>query len=311
MRVASSTLPGNLVQQLHDLGNRQNRLQTQAATGQRIRWGEEDPTAMRQALELRSEANANTQYGRNINGLQARLGSALDATQGIQKIITRAGEIATLADGTKSPQQLQAYAAEIDQLIRQAAQTANTRQGSEYIFGGTRTDRPPFVVADDAEGRVASVNYQGTSEVAELDIGPSTTVSVQTPGANAGTTGRSGLVTDARSGADLFNHLIAFRQHLQDGDTEAIAKTDRPALTQDQDHLLGQLAESGALQARLEVAASTLTGQATELRNAYSRVADADIAATITELTTTQTAYRAALQSGAGLLQTSLMDYLR
>jgi flagellar hook-associated protein 3 FlgL len=155
------------------------------------------------------------------------------------------------------------------------------------------------------------VAYQGSPDVAELEIGPGSTVSAQISGANSGTTGRPGLLADARSGADVFAHLISLRQHLLAGDTEAIASTDRAALTTDQDHLLGQLAESGALQARLEVAASAVTRRTTDLRGAYSQEADANFAQTIEELTITQTAYRAALQTGADLLQTSLMDYLR
>jgi flagellin-like hook-associated protein FlgL len=73
---------------------------------------------------------------------------------------------------------------------------------------------------------------------------------------------------------------------------------------------LYHLANTGAVQARLETAASTTRSRATQLQAAYSNETDADLAQTLVALTATQTAYRAALQSGANLLNTSLMDFL-
>lgn len=311
MRVATTALPDLLVRQLHDLGSRQIRLQAQAATGQRVQRAGDDPTAMRQALEIQTATEANAQYGRNIGSLQQRVGASLDAIQSIQRVADRAAEITTLAGGTRSPQELKAYAAEIDQLIRQAAQTANTKVGNDFLFSGTRTDRPPFVLNEDAAGQVTSVSYQGNEGVAPLEIAPGVSVVAQIPGSSTGGGGVRGLVTDSRTGADLFGHLIALRQHLEAGDTEAIAASDHGALQADEEHLISRLAESGALQARLEVASANTASQGTRLADSYSRVAEADLPSTLVDLTATQTAYQVALQSGARLMQTSLMDYLR
>lgn len=311
MRVASSTLPGILVQQLHDLGNRQNRLQTEAATGQRIQWADDDPVAMRQALQFQTDAGVNAQYGRNIATLQSRLESGTDAIRGLQRVVDRTREIAVLADGTRSPTELGAYAAEVDQLLRQAVQTANTRHGDQYLFGGTRTDRPPFVIREDASGRAIGVDYQGNQDAAGVEIAPDSVVTASIPGANPAATGPAGLVTDSRSGADLFAHMLALRDRLEEGDTSAIASTDRAALEKDEETLIDRLAEAGALQARLETTAAASRSQGSRLEEALTRVSAADLPETLSRLAQTQVAYQAALQSGAQLLRTSLMDYLR
>jgi flagellin-like hook-associated protein FlgL len=47
------------------------------------------------------------------------------------------------------------------------------------------------------------------------------------------------------------------------------------------------------------------------LEAGISQEADADLAQTIVQLTQTQTAYQAALQSGGQILSQSLLDYLR
>ena len=48
----------------------------------------------------------------------------VNVLKSVKKVSDRAGEIATLADGTKSPEELkERYAAEVKQMIKQAAQT--------------------------------------------------------------------------------------------------------------------------------------------------------------------------------------------
>jgi flagellar hook-associated protein 3 FlgL len=311
MRVPTNAFPSSLINQLNQLNTRQNRLQNQAATGQRVQWAEDDPAAMQRALELQSASRTNSQYGKNIDFLKERTTTSLSAIRSVQTVLDRAGEIATLADGTKSPQELSAYAGEVDQLIRQAVTASNRQNRGDYIFGGTLTNQPPFVLTENADHEVTAVTYQGNTDSAELEIAEGTPLSVQIPGANTNGTGPHGFLTDSRTGADVFAHLVSLRQHLAAGDTAAIAATDRSALGKDEDNVIYHLANTGAALGRLEAASTTTTSRASELRESISRETDADLAQTLVELTSTQTAYRAALQSGANLLNTSLMDFLR
>jgi flagellar hook-associated protein 3 FlgL len=311
MRVPTNAFPTSLVSHLNQLNTRQNLLQNQAVSGQRMQWAADDPAAMQRALELQSASRANGQYSKNIEFLQERTTTTLSSIRSLQTVLDRAGEIATLADGTRSPLELSAYTNEVDQLIRQAVTASNAQHRGDYLFGGTRTDQPPFLLTENAAKEVTGVTYRGNAETTELEIAPGTALSAQVPGANSSGAGPHGLLTDSRTGADVFAHLISLRQHLAAGDTAAIAAADRTALSQDEDNVLYQLANTGAVQARLETAGTATTNRALALRQSYSRETDADLAQTLVELTATQTAYKAALQSGASLLNTSLMDFLR
>ena len=202
MRIAFNSLPDALVSQLANLTSQQNRLQNQAATGQRISQLEDDPATMRRVMDLQVSGNQIGQYRQNIASLQQRATSSYTAMDGLQTISQRAGELATMADGTRSPAELQTYATEVTQLIQQAAQLMNSKYQGDYLFGGTQTGQPPFVVATDANGNVTSVTYQGNDSVASAEIAPGTTVSVQVPGVNTSGSGPTGLITDSRNGAD-------------------------------------------------------------------------------------------------------------
>ncbi|HTD65009.1 MAG TPA: hypothetical protein VK846_00565, partial [Candidatus Limnocylindria bacterium] len=157
---------------------------------------------------------------------------------------------------------------------------------------------------------VTGVAYQGNTDAPDVEIAEGSFLSVQMPGANVSGAGTRGLMADSRTGADFFAHMIQFRDHLLAGDTVSIAATDRAALGKDEDNLLLQIGTSGAMQSRLEAAQSIATSRGDSVNGLVSKEANADLAQTLLELNQTQTAYQAALQSGASMMQLSLMTYL-
>jgi flagellar hook-associated protein 3 FlgL len=311
MRVTGNYFSNAMVNQLNVLAARQYRLQNQVATGQRIHAPEDDPAAMQRTLGLRVQQSEVAQFAKNISLLQERAGAAFGALKALKKISDRAGELATLADDTRSPEELKTYGNEVTQLIQQAVQLMNGKQRDQFLFGGTKSDQPPFTVTTDANAVVTGVSYAGNANVADTEIETGATLAVDVPGANPTATGPRGLVTDSRTGADLFNHLISLQNNLLSGNCNGIASTDRAALAQDEENLIYHIGSNGVVQTRLDTAATLASSQVLSLKQMVSSETDADMAQTIVQLSQTQTAYQAALQSGAGILKLSLMDYLR
>lgn len=311
MRVSSNTFPDSLLAQLNRLTERQNHLQTQVATGQRIEWPEDDPVSMRRVLDMQAESRTTAQYQRNIARHQELAKATFEGIKELKKVSDRAREISIAADDLKSPAELAIYGREVTELLKQAVQTANTRNRGDYLFAGTRTDQPPFVLTTDANGVVTSVTYQGNTNLAESEIASGITLSTQAVGVNTSGAGSRGLLGDSRVGADLFNHLIALQNDLLSGNTAAIESTDRGALASDDDNFLYHLGNNGAVQSRLETATALATQRTDALEGLVSKEADADLAQTLVRLNQTQTAYEAALQSAGKMLSASLLDYLR
>jgi len=184
MRVAGTSYTESMANQINLLAARQYRLQNQAATGQSIQAPEDDPARMAQALGLQAQNSAAGQYARNISTLQNRATLVSNALQQLKTISDRIGEIATQSDGLSGPADLQANANETTQLIQQAVQVMNSKDGDQYLFGGTASGQPPFLATTDANGTVTGVTYQGNASVAENEIGQNSTVSVDVPGQN-------------------------------------------------------------------------------------------------------------------------------
>lgn len=311
MRVTSNSYSTSLISQINTLVTRETNLQNQVSSGQRITNPADDPAGFGRVMEDDATSKICTQYKNNITQLQEQATTTASVINGLKTVSSRASEIATLADGTKSPSELKSYASEVSQLIQQAVQTANTQYNGEYVMGGTATSQPPFQMTLDAQGMVQQVVYVGNAEQKAVEIDKGVTVSVTPPGANNTTSGARGLLADTNSGTDVFQHLIDLQNHLQTADTAAISQSDSGNLGKDEDNILYNLSANAAIQSRLDVGSSIMTDRLNSLSKTVSSETDADLATTITHLSQVQTAYSAALQSGAKLLNTSLLDYLR
>jgi flagellar hook-associated protein 3 FlgL len=312
MRISNLTFNGSFLNEISSLEQQQNTLQEQASSGLKVSLPEDNPAVMAQVLNLQTSGAANTQYQNNITQLQSAATTTGSAMSSLQTISSQASEIATNASsGTTSSTQLAAYASQVEALIQQAVSLGNTQDANgNYIFSGTATTTQPFTTTTDASGNITAVTYQGNTNVAESDIGPNTTVTAQVPGENSTGSGAQGLFADSRTGANLFNDLIQLHQDLTSGNTSAIASTDAPALTNDDDHIINQISANGVMQSALTAAGNIATATSTNITTQVSNDTNADLAETMTQLDQTQTAYEAALESGSMVMNVSLLNFL-
>ncbi len=298
MRVTNSTVSDNIVAQIQQLSTQQARLQNQVSTGQRIFQPEDDPAAVGRVLSLQAEQ-------RNISQYQSNAARALEISQasysGLQSIKTvsdRATQIGTLGSGGLNASQSQAYASEVNQLIEQAVQTANSKFGNDYLYSGTAVGTTPFVAARDAQGNVTGVTYAGNSNQAAIMLSETASVTPNTSG-----TTNTGL-------RDFINQLVALRDALNAGNSTAVTSV-QTNLIGSEDKIVSALAEHGGVQTRIEANQSQQKDRITDVEKLVSGEADADLPTTIVKLTQTQTAYQAALQSAANIMKISLLDYIR
>jgi flagellar hook-associated protein 3 FlgL len=306
MRISNSTFTDNFLSQIQQLQQQQNTLQGESSSGLSVTSPEDNPSVMAQVLNLQTDSAANAAYQSNITQLQGTATASATAMNSLQTLVSQVNDIATEAsNGTNSSTQLATYATQVQALIQQAVQLGNTQDADgNYIFSGTTPNKKPFVTTT-TNGNITAVAYKGGTEVAESDIAPNTTVSAQVLGS-----GTDGLFTNTSTGADLFNHMLALQQDLTSGNTSEIASTDAPALNTDEDNIVSQISANGVMQSALTAASNIATAQSTNLTTQISGDTSADLAQTLTELTQTQTAYEAALESGTKVLQISLVDFL-
>ena len=311
MRVSTTSFSNNFLYQIGQLESQQSTLQNETTSGLSVTLPEDNPGVMNQVLNLQSDASTDTQYQNNISQIQNSATTTSDTLNSLQSLVEQAGTIATEVTGLTSSTQLATDATSVSQLITQALQLGNTRDANgNYIFGGTDTSAPPFSATTDSSGNVTAVAYNGNTSVAETEIAPGLTVSAQTPGENNTGSGAEGVFADSRTGADLFSHLISLQQDLQSGNTSAISSTETPSLTKDEDNVVTQISGNAVLQSTLQAAGTVAQQQVTNEDSQMSDDTSANLAETLTQLSQTQTAYQAALESGTMIMGLSMMEYL-
>lgn len=313
MRVATDSYTNSMLNEFSMLKQQQINLQNQVSTGLSIQAPSDNPEAMQTTLSDLSSQATQQQYSSNITTVQAQANSIYSVLQSLQTITSQANTIVTEAgNSTNSQTDLNNYATQVNALVQQALQLVNTQDPAtgQYLFGGTNSGQPPFAATTDANGNTTAVTYQGNTSVNQTQVAAGVTVAVEVPGANTSGSGTYGLITDSRTGADLFNHLIQLQQDLQSGNTSAISSTDSKNLQNDEDNMTYQVANNGNVQARLNTASSLASTQNTALTTDISNASGADLVQTLSDLNQTQTAYQAALESSASIMQLSILNYL-
>lgn len=311
IRVTSGAYADRLISNLGSITARQARYQAQISTGQRVTLPEDDPGAVRRALDLEGERGRVGQFGRNINRLKETATATNTVMRSLSKIATRAGELAVKANSIRSADDLKAYAAEVTQMIHQAVSSANINLRGDSVMAGTLNGQPAYTLTVGTDGRVESVTYNGNQDTPSLDIAEGQELSASVVGSNPTGSGPAGLIEDPRAGADLFKHLIQFQDQLLAGTGAAVTTTTAVGLQADADNLLRHIAANGVVQGRLEAASATVSDRLQSLEGQISGETDADLAKALVRLNETQVSYQAALQTGGKILTMSLMDYIR
>lgn len=297
MRLSTANTSDTVLAQLQRLSRQQADLQNKISTGQRVFQPGDDPAAVGRIVTAQSEERALHQFQRNASAALEYSKTSYSGLDQFKTISDRAGELSVLGAGANGAQAMQAYSAEVNQLIEQASTQGNTRFRNDYVFGGTAVDAPPFAITRDGAGQITASVYAGDNGRLRVPIADGATIE-PTP-APATNTGLS----------DFMNNLIALRDALQAGDGVAV-QASRPGLETSEDLLVSSLSEHGAVQLRIEVGQAQQQSRLDEIQRQVSAEADIDLPSTIVRLSQTTQAYEAALSSAASILRMSLLDHL-
>lgn len=298
MRVSSNSVSDSMIRQIQQLMTNQSKLQLQVSTGRRITQPEDDPAAVGRVLNLQTEQRQLAQYTANASRALTLSQTSYSGLQGLKKVSDRAGELATLGTGALSVDSMHTYGSEVDQLLEQALQIANSKSGGDYLYGGTAVDAPPFVATRDSSGKITAVTYNGNSEQASIPLSEATSVS---PSTNAAT--NTGMAT-------FLTNLISLRDALGNSDIDAVRAT-QPNLSASENVIIGAMADAGGIQTRIEAAQSQQSDRLMSLESLVSKESSVDLPTTIVKLSQAQTAYQAALSSAAKVMNLSLLDYIK
>ena len=179
-------------------------------------------------------------------------------------------------------------------------QAMGATRGDSYSFA---TGNKTFLDHRDQEGRLIGVTYTGSNEDAEFYVGKDSKISSFLNAENGGT---SEL-------ADVIDSLVELRRGLSTSDLGEMIEVVQLAekeLIEQEDSVIDKIGELSSTMVRMNTVRSHDEEYFLEIDQRLAQDLDVDLSEAIMQLTRVSTAYQAAMQVGAQLLNTSLLNYL-
>lgn len=281
-----------------------SKYMNQLSSGKKITRPSDDPVVAMKGMGYRSQLSNIEQYERNLGEVHNWLNNTDDAMDETTQILHRINELTVQAsNGTYDGDDRANIAKEVDQLIDQLVDVANTRVNGKFIFNGT--DTTGEVDGDGNRVQPFIRNDDGTFEVSDNDgqvlIEVSSGVKFQ---ANSNPTN---VFTE-----DFFDDLQELFTALNDENTpdEDIS----PFLNMIEGHtqtVLDERATIGGRMNRIDLIENRLKNQNISAKSMMSDNEDIDLEEVIMNLVMQEAVHRASLSAGARVLQPSLLDFMR
>ncbi len=147
------------------------------ATGLTIRRPSDNPLGAAIALRMRAEITEINRFVTNIERAESFVTASEGALGTMNQILTELrGITVTEANDTGNAESRRAAAEQVNALIEQLVQTANSDFGGRYIFAGHETETIPYV----RNGEF--VEYRGDGGYIYEEIGPGNVITINQPG---------------------------------------------------------------------------------------------------------------------------------
>lgn len=298
MRITNSANKTDFLTRINTQQSRFNVLQERIATGKRINRSSDDPVGAEAVMNLRTSQTQIKQFERAAAAVNQKLVAGDDALNTYQNVLdmVRTNLSKGLTD-TASQNSRNVLATELEALRDRMLGIANTKNGDEYVFGGTRQNATPFDSTTAAPAAAPSV-----AQFVQIE-----------PGANAIQTGVTAETVFADSTSDIFTDLSNAINALR-GTGDAVADKATLQTTMSRLSIYGDQAATaratlGANMNIAEAAQENLSNTFLSLDERADDIEGADFAETALALADVQKSLDATLQVAANGRR-NLFDYL-
>lgn len=308
MRITNRMIIDNTYKNAAEHLDKMATLQEELSSGMRVTKPSDDPTAVNQAMLLRSTLDDQDQYVRNVNQTGTWLDTGDQTLGQAQQVLDRARELAVEgASDTQNATSRASIAKEVRQLKEQLRGIANTSLVGRFLFAGSQTMTQPYPPFNpDGSATVYPVPETNpklnNDDPLKAEIGPQIDIAYNITGARV-----FGRTDDPNNVFQVLDNL-AHDLETNDGGGASNIVAD---IDQRQDTISLARAELGGKRNRIDLLKSRYDSTSISLKDLLSKAQEADMPQVISELSLANTVYQASLSASAKIIQPSLMDFLK
>ena len=275
-------------------------------------------------MNINNEIKYTEKYNYNIDesvGWMNTTDGALDNVGnllgGIKETILKVG------NGTYSQNEMKSLNEDMNEKIKQLADTLNSTHGGKYLFGGSSVDDAPITVIENPDGTVKlefskDKNGQTIPNTDDLKADISS-------GINIDYNISVGEILNIKDGngntvnlLDEINNLSTLMNDIANGDEQTAAKAKETLLNDTKgkidtlfDHVVNERTSLGVRVSTAEKIKELNDEDILNIQDVLSKTQDTDVVEKFIELKSAEMIYQASIQVGAKLIQPTILDYIR
>lgn len=301
-----------------------SKINQQISTGKVINTVSDDPHKAIKIMNMNSEIKYNEKYNYNIDETVGWMNNTDSSLEAVGNLLGEIKEtILKVGNGTYSQNEMKSLNADMNEKIKQLADTLNSTHGGKYLFGGSSVDDAPITVIENPDGSVKlefskDKNGQIIPNTNDLKADISSGVNIDY---NV-SVGEIFNITDENGNKvnllDEINNLSTLMNDIANGD-EQTAQVAKETLMNDTkgkidtlfDHVVNERTTLGVRVNTAEKIKEFNDENIVNLKAILSQDQDTDVVEKFIELKSAEMIYQASMQVGAKLIQPTILDYIR
>ena len=324
MRITNASMVRSHLYDTQNNLTNMSKINQQISTGKVINTVSDDPHKAIKIMNINNEIKYTEKYNSNIDeavGWMNTTDGALESTGNLLNEIKET--ILKVGNGTYSQNEMKSLNADINEKIKQLADTLNSTYGGKYLFAGTNVDDAPITVIENPDGTVKlefskDKNGQTIPNTDDLKADISS-------GINIDYNISVGEILNIKDGngntvnlLDEINNLSTLMNNIANGDEQTASTAKEELLNNtkgkiDQlfDHVVNERTSLGVKVSTAEKIKEFNDDNIINMKNVLSLDQDTDHVEKFIELKSLELVYQASIQVGAKLIQPTILDYIR
>ena len=318
MRITNTAMVRSHLYDTQQNLSRMNKINEQINSGKVVNRVSDDPHKAIRIMNMNNEIRYTEKYNYNIDetvGWMNNTDASLENFGNLLKDVK--DNIIKVGNGTYSQEEIKAINAEMNEKIKEIADTLNTTHGGKYMFGGSNVDEAPIKLIENPDGTVKlEINKNSNTEDLKADISDGTSIDYNV------SVGEIFNVKDENGKTvnllDEVNKLSKLMNDIANGDEQTSANARKELLGDVKsnidklyNHSLDERTSLGVRVSTAEKIKELNDENILNMKSVLSLDQDVDHVEKFIELKSAELVYQASIQVGTKLIQPTILDYMR
>ena len=324
MRITNASMVRSHLYDTQNNLTNMSKINQQISTGKVINTVSDDPHKAIKIMNINNEIKYTEKYNYNIDETVGWMNTTDGALDNVGNLLGEIKEtILKVGNGTYSQNEMKSLNEDMNEKIKQLADTLNSTHGGKYLFGGSSVDDAPITVIENPDGTVKlefskDTNGQTIPNTDDLKADISS-------GINIDYNISVGEILNIKDGngntvnlLDEINNLSTLMNDIANGDEQTAAKAKETLLNDTKgkidtlfDHVVNERTSLGVRVSTAEKIKELNDEDILNIQDVLSKTQDTDVVEKFIELKSAEMIYQASIQVGAKLIQPTILDYIR